>query len=1048
MLNSIIRFALHQRLLVIAAAMIVLGYGGWELFLLPIDVFPDLNRPRVTIMTEAPGMAPEEVESLITFPLESALNGAAGVQAVRSSSGVGLSVVNVEFDWGTDIYANRQIVNEKMSQVMDRLPEGVKPQLAPISSVMGQIMIVGLWSEGNKTDPMEVRSLADWVVRPRLQTIRGVSQVFSMGGDRKQYQVLVNPAALLSYGVTLEEVESALKKSNANVTGGYLDFHGPNEFLVRAVGRVRSIDDLRALAVKIRAGQPVLLEQIARVIEGPEVKRGDASAWIKQTDGRFAGGPAVLLTVNKQPGADTRRLTEQIMVALEALKPSLPSDIRIASELYQQKQFIDLAIDNVETALRHGAILVAIVLFIFLLNFRTTLITLTAIPLSIVAAAVVFRWFGMSINTMTLGGLAVAVGELVDDAIVDVENVFRRLRENRAKASPLPALQVVFQASAEIRNSIAFSTAIVVLVFIPLFALGGMEGRLFTPLGIAYIVSILASLGVSLTVTPVLSYWLLANAPAVRRKQESLVLRALKTAAAAVIRTSLRFPRTILLSGAAGVGVAVLALLQLQSDFMPPFDEGVAQLNVLLPPGTSLEESKKVAGAVERRLKTIEGLRSIVCRTGRAELDEHVIGVNMTEVIASFDPESGRSREAVLDDIRRAMADVPGIVTSVEQPLAHLISAMLSGVQSQVAVKLYGDDLDILRNRAEAMKRSIAGAPGVKDLMVEQQAAIPQLRIELDRRRLAFHGLTPGDVTGYLETAMHGRIVSEVLVEQRAIDLFLRFDEPFRENIESLKRLSLELPEGGTIPLDSVAKIYESNGPNTIHREHARRRIVLQCNVSGRGLVDVVRDIQQRLAPIQAALPTGYFIEYGGQFQSRQSAARTIAWLSLASLAGIFLVLYTMFRSVNLALQVMTALPMALIGAVGAIVFTGQTLSVASLVGFISLCGIATRNGILLLDHYRHLVEQEGEGWTQTMIVRAGLERLAPVLMTALTAGVGLAPLAMAAGEPGKEILYPVATVIIGGLLTSTLAEFLLRPALFWTFRPRSQLSVAPQLPD
>ncbi len=1068
MLNFIIRFSLQHRLLVVAIALLALGYGGWELFHLPIDVFPDLNRPRVTVMTEAPGMAPEEVEALITFPLESALNGATGVQAVRSSSGVGVSVVNVEFDWGTDIYINRQIVAEKLSLAADRLPADVKPQLAPISSVMGQIMIIGLWSEGNRTDPMEVRTLADWVVRQRLLTIPGVSQVFAIGGGRKQFQVLVNPPALLSYGVALGEIESALRKSNVNVTGGYLDAQGPNEYLVRALGRIRSVEDLQELVVKIRDGRPVLLSQVARVVEGPEVKRGDSMARVKQSDGRFAGGPAVLLTVNKQPGADTRRLTERVIAALDELKSSLPPDIRIAPELYQQKKFIDLAIDNVETALKHGAILVAIVLFVFLLNFRTTLITLTAIPLSIVATAMVFRWFGMSINTMTLGGLAVAIGELVDDAIVDVENIFRRLRENRCGSLslwervrvragctkealtpcpspegrgearvPKPALQVVFQASAEIRNSIAYSTLIIVLVFIPLFALGGMEGRLFTPLGIAYIVSILASLAVSLSVTPVLSYWLLSNAPAVRREKESLVLRGLKVVAAKAIGMSLRFPKTILVAGLAAVGLSVLALLRLQSDFMPPFDEGVAQLNVLLPPGASLERSKEVAGMVERRLQKIEGVESFVCRTGRAELDEHVIGVNMTEVIASFNPDSGRSREEILDDIRRAMADIPGITTSVEQPMAHLISAMLSGVQSQVAVKLYGDDLDVLRAKAQEMKQAIAGAPGVKDLMVEPQVMIPQLRIELDRHQLARHGLTPGDVTGYIETAMHGKIVSEILIGQRTIDLFVRFDEPYRENIETLARLSIELPEGGTTSLSSVANIYTAAGPNTINREQVRRRIVLQCNVAGRGLVDVVRDIQHRLRPIQESLPVGYFIEYGGQFQSQQSATRTIALLSAVSLAGMFLVLYTMFRSVNLALQVMVALPMALIGAVASIVLTGQTLTVASLVGFISLCGIATRNGILLLDHYLHLVECEGESWSQPMIIRAGLERLAPVLMTALTAGIGLAPLAMAAGEPGKEILYPVATVIIGGLLSSTLAEFFIRPALFWMFRGR-----------
>ncbi|MHB0959064.1 MAG: efflux RND transporter permease subunit [Pirellulaceae bacterium] len=1033
MLNAIIRFSLHHRLLVIAVALVVLGLGGGQLYYLPIDVFPDLNRPRVTVMTEAPGMAPEEVEALITIPIETALNGATGVQAVRSSSGVGISVVNVEFNWGTDIYVDRQIVAEKLSLADERLPEGVRPQLAPVSSIMGQIMIVGMWSEGNKTSPLEIRTLADWVVRQRLLTIPGVSQVFTMGGGRKQFQVLVSPEAMISYGVSLREIESALDKSNSNVTGGYLLDQGPFEYLVRAVGRVESIDDLQKLAVKIRDGRPVLLAQVAQVIEGSEfLPRGDCSAFVRERDGSFTGGPCVLLTVNKQPGTDTRALTKQVTDALEDLQGSLPPDLRLAPQLYQQKQFIDLAIANVVAALRDGGILVAIILFLFLLNFRTTFITLTAIPLSICVTVLVFHWCGMSINTMTLGGLAVAIGELVDDAIVDVENIFRRLRENRQSVAPRSPLLVVFQASTEIRNSIVFSTLIIVLVFVPLFALSGMEGRLFTPLGIAYIVSILASLVVSLTVTPVLSYWLLSHSRVTERTRESLVLQGLKWLVARVIGLSLRWPNSVLVVAAGAVMVSGLALTRLQSDFMPPFDEGVAQLNVMLPPGTSLQRSREVAGMVERRLQMILGVESLVARTGRAELDEHVIGVNMTEFIINFDPASGRSREQVLDEIREAMADIPGIVTSVEQPLAHLISAMLSGVQAQVAIKLYGDDLSVLRAKTKEMAQIVATVPGVIDLVLEPQITIPQLRIELDRGQLARYGLTPDDVNQFIETAMNGRVVSEVLQGQRTFDLLVRMDDRYRENLEALRRISLDLPEGGAIMLSSVAKIYTAGGPNTINREQVRRRIVLQCNTSRRGMVDVVRDIQERLRPLQESLPTGYFLEYGGQFQSQQTASRLIAALFLLSLGGMFLVLFTMFRSVNFSLQVMVALPMAFIGAVIAIIVTGQTLTIASMVGFISLCGIATRNGILLLDHYRHLVRHEGETWSQAMIIRAGQERLAPVLMTALTAGIGLVPLAMAAGEPGKEILYPVATVIIGGLISSTLLEFVVRPALFW----------------
>jgi HME family heavy-metal exporter len=1040
MLNAVIRFALQHRLLVIAVAGLVVAYGSWEMAQLPIDVFPALDRPRVTVMTEAPGLAPEEVETLITFPLESVMNGATGVQAVRSSSGVGLSVINVEFDWGTDIYVDRQVVAEKLSLVAERLPPGLSPQLAPISSVMGQIMILGMWSEGNKTDPLEVRTLADWVVRQRLLTIPGVSQVFTMGGGRKQFQVLVNPDSLQTYGVTLDEVDQAVHQGNANVTGGYLESQGPQEYLVRAIGRVQSVEDLEKLVVKMRKGRPVLLKQVARIIEGPEVKRGDSSAFVHEKDGRFAGGPAVILTVNKQPGADTRTLTKHVIDAIEELRPSLPKDIRLSVDLYQQKKFIDLAITNVREAMRDGAILVAVILFLFLLNFRTTFITLTAIPLSIVVTALVFRWFGLSINTMTLGGLAVAIGELVDDAIVDVENIFRRLRENRHRENPKPALRVVYEASCEIRNSIVFSTLIIVLVFVPLFALTGMEGRLFKPLGIAYIVSILASLLVSLTVTPVLSYWLLPGARVMRKEKDGPILRFLKWVAGGVIRFGLRWSKPILVGAVAAVAVSGLVLARMESDFMPPFDEGVVQLNVVLPPGTSLQKSKQIAVEVENRLKKIRGIDTFVSRTGRAELDEHAIGVNTTEFIASFLPNSGRSREEILAELRHAMADIPGIVTSVEQPMAHLISAMLSGVQAQVAVKVYGDDLGVLRSKAQEMKKAIERVPGVTDLMVEPQVLIPQLRIELDRDRLAFYGLRPQDVNQFVETAMHGKVASEVLLGQRTFDLLVRFDEPYRQDLDTLKRLALDLPEGGTIALGSVAKIYEAAGPNTINREQVQRRIALQCNVAGRGLVDVVRDIQERLEPIRSSLPQGYRVQYGGQFESQQSASQLIGLLFLVSLVGMFLVLFTMFRSVNFSLQVMAALPMAFIGAVASLVVTGQTLTIASMVGFISLCGIATRNGILLLDHYLHLVRYEGESWTREMIVRAGRERLAPVLMTALTAGIGLVPLALAAGEPGKEILYPVATVIIGGLISSTLLEFLVRPALFWTIgRPAGQ---------
>jgi CzcA family heavy metal efflux pump len=1027
MLNAIIRLSLQYRFVTVALALVVLVYGGYTLFHLPIDVFPDLNRPRVTIITEAHGLAPEEVETLVSFPLESVLNGATGVEAVRSVSDVGLSVVYVEFDWGTDIYVARQIVAEKIALASDRMPKGIRPQLAPVSSIMGQIMLIGMYSESGDASSIEVRTLADWVVRQRLLTIPGVAQVVTMGGGRLQFQVLVNPESLVRYGVTLQDVEAALARANDNATGGYLDV-GENELLVRAIGRIENLQDLESVVVKADRERPVLLGQVARIVEGAQIKRGDSA---------INGSPAVLLVVTKQPGADTRLLTDRIVAAVDDIRASLPKGVRIDPNVYQQREFIELSIHNVVEALRDGGILVVVILFIFLLNFRTTFITLTAIPLSIVTAGLVFKWFGMSINTMTLGGLAVAIGELVDDAIVDVENIFRRLRENRHAAVKKPALRVIYEASSEVRNSIVFSTILVVLVFVPLFALGGMEGRLFVPLGVAYIVSIIASLVVSLTVTPVLSYWLLPNAKFMAEEKDSPLLRWLKTLCGAANRFSVQHPWPILLAVAAAVGVSGLVVSQMGRDFLPPFDEGTVQVNVMVQPGTSLEASNRIGQMADKLLLEVPGVVTVARRTGRAELDEHAMGVNVSEIIVTIDPDSGRSREQILDDIRHQLADLPGTTVSAEQPLQHLISHMLSGVQAQVAIKLYGDDLGTLRRTANSMKSAIADVPGVTDLQVEQQVEIPQLQIQARRDELARNGLAVDDVNEFIETAMNGRKVSEILRGQRNFDLVVRLDEEFREDVEYLKRLRINLPAGGGLPLSAVADVVQASGPNTINRENVRRRIVVSCNTTGRDLASVVADIQQRLAPIQASLPTGYFIEYGGQFESQQSATRMIGLLSIASLACMFLALYTLFRSVNLALQVLAALPMAAIGAVTALVVTGQSLTVASMVGFISLAGIASRNGILLIAHYLHLVRHEGETFSTAMIERAGKERLAPMLMTALTAGIALIPLVLAAGEPGKEILYPVATVILGGLISSTLLDFFVHPALFWLFGRR-----------
>lgn len=1085
MLDRIILFSLRNRLVVLLLASLLVVVGSWQMSQLPIDVFPDLNRPRVVVITEAPGMAPEEVESLITFPLETALNGAGGVLAVRSSSGSGISVINVEFDWNTDIYDDRQIVNERLQLAAGNLPEGIQPTLAPVSSIMGQISMYGMWSEGNRTSPMELRTLADWVVRQRLLAIPGISQVFTMGGARKQYQVLVDPDALRQFDISVHDVHTAVEAANLNATGGYLDERGANELLVRGIGRVTRLEDLKKVALVKRQGRTITLDQVARVVEAPQVKRGDSSSFVRNDSGEVEGGPAVVLTINKQPGADTRRVDDEIAKAIRDLRQSLPRDIRLA-KVYSQRAFIERAIDNVIEALADGGALVVVILFLFLLNFRTTFVTLTAIPLSIVAAACVFAAFGMSINTMTLGGLAVAIGELVDDAIVDVENIFRRLRENRGLPEPRAPLRVVWDASVEVRSSIVYGTAIVVLVFVPLFALEGMAGRMFIPLASAYVVSLLASLAVSLTVTPALSslllvgkqawsfaapmlslvmsgllfywvlprfgiplsrlggpwIWTLATTPliwlvvlAVDRRnaahvdREGWLLRSLKGTAGLAISTSTRVPKLVLGLSAVLVVVAGVVILRLDRGFLPPFNEGSIQVNALLTPGTSLATSNRIGNAVERRLLELPAVESVVRRTGRAELDEHAMGVNVSELILELNPDANRER--TIEQVREAMSEIPGVITNTEQPIQHLISHMLSGVKADIGIKLFGDDLALLRRTAAQLESAISDVEGLVDLQVEQQTDIPQLRIELDRDALVLYGLRPAEVMEVVETAMNGKVVSDVLVGQRTFDLLVRLDERYREDENSLRRLALNLPDGGVIPLDSVARIYESVGPNTINREQVRRRIVLQANVDGRGTVDVVNEIESRLASIE--LPAGYFLQYGGQFESEQSANRRLLLLSAVSLLGIFAVLFTLFGNANFSLQVMVAIPAALVGGVAALVLTGQFMTVAATVGFISLCGIASRNGILLLNHYLYLMEREGESLSREMVCRAGQERLAPVLMTALTSGIGLLPLAISGEEPGKELLYPIATVIIGGLITSTIAEFFVRPALFWT---------------
>ncbi|MBF0136177.1 MAG: efflux RND transporter permease subunit [Magnetococcales bacterium] len=1016
MFDAIIRFSLHQRLLVVAAALMLLIYGGWVVLGLPVDIFPDLNRPTVTIMTEAPGLAPEEVESLVTLRIEAAMNGMPGVTRLRSNSGVGLSIVFVEFAWGTEIYRNRQLVAEKLANITETLPREVMPVMGPVSSIMGEIMLIGLRSAQGLTSPMEIRTLADWSLRTQLMSIAGVAQVIPIGGEVKQYQVLVDPSRLTALGISFEDLEKALAGFAKNSTGGYLSQRG-REYLIRNLGQTTDLEDLQQTVVRVNKGDAVTLGQVAEVRLGPGVKRGDAS---------INGAAAVILAVQKQPGTDTVALTRRIEALLADLQRTLPADVRIDPILFKQADFIERAIANVEAALRDGAILVAVVLFLFLMNFRTTLISLTAIPLSLVVTALIFQWSGLSINTMTLGGLAVAIGELVDDAVVDVENVFRRLRENAMAAAPRPALEVVWRASSEVRSSIVYATIIVVLVFLPLFALSGIEGRLFTPLGVAYIVSILASLVVSLTLTPVLCLYLLPRAKAMVHG-DSWLVRHLKRGDRRLLFWSFAHPRLVIGGAVVLVAAAMLSVPWLGRAFLPPFNEGTVTVSVVMTPGTSLEESNRMGRLAEKLLRQTPEAISTGRRTGRAELDEHAEGVHFSEIDVDLRA-SARSRETILGELRRNLQVLPGVAVNVGQPISHRLDHLLSGVRAEIAVKIFGDDLDLLRTKAEAVRERMAGVAGVTDLQVEKQVRIPQLQIRLDRMEARKYGLSLNQLTETLQAALNGKVVSQVLDGQRTHDVVLRLAEEWRAETGDFRRILIDTPTG-KIPLELVADVVETSGPNLINRDNMQRRIVVLANTQGRDVVAVVNDIRATLADVE--LPAGYRLVYEGQFQSQQDATRLISLLSLLSLFGIFVVLYSHFRSSVLAMVIMINIPMAMVGSVTALWLAHAPLSVASLVGFITLTGIAARNGILKVSHYLHLVTREGMSFGPEMVVRGSLERLTPVLMTALVAALALIPLILDADAAGKEILHPVAVVIFGGLISSTLLDTIVTPVVF-----------------
>lgn len=1052
MLNAIIRFSLTHRGLVVAVWIVVFAYGGYQATTLPIDVFPDLDRPRVVIMTECPGLSPEEIESQITQPLEAALLGTTGVEAVRSQSNQGMNVIYVEFGWSTGMRSARQVVSERLATVT--LPPGIKPYMTPPASILGQILQVGVtWapeasSRKGKTDlqnRMDLRSFVDWTVRPRLRKISGIAEVIVLGGDVKQYQVLVDPLKLEDKRVTLQEVEAAIRANNLSTSGGFLE-DGLTERPVRVIARLgpepeKVLDDLAKVVIKANADRVITLSHVAQCAEAPAPKRGDAG---------INGEPGVIITVVKQPHADTRALTDQIKGVMNEITASTRGEIIATTELFEIKSFIDRGIYYVQEALAVGIGLVIIVLYLFLLNFRTTFITLTAIPLSLMMTTLSFHLIGtvtgteLSINVMTLGGIAVAIGALVDDAIVDVENIHRRLRENSQLSDPKPALNVVYAASVEIRSAIVYGTVVVILAFAPLFALSGIEGRLFVPLGIAYVVSILASLAVSLTITPVLSYYLLPRHASSQAAGDGLLLRGLKACARSLIRFSMAHATGLLMITWLVVIACVVLLSRIGADFLPRFDEGSVQLNVSLPGDSSLQASNEMSMLVDTHLRRLRQspenpdgpILHFSRRTGRAELDEHIEPVSRTHYILTLNPQANLRRDEFLKSLLKDLrTEIPGVEFDAEQPLAHLISHMLSGVNAQIAIKLFGDDLDKLRALAEQIQTVVAEVPGVTPPFVDPQQRVDEIHAVLRPDDLVQFGLSREYVADFVRTALKGDAISVVIEGERRFALVVKLREPYRSDAYRLGELRLDLPnQRGQIRLREVADFPPAaSGPNLINRENVSRQQTIRCNVSGRDLASTAVEIERRVRA-EVPLPPGYYLEFGGQFESQRSATRVIVLLAGAALAGIFLVLMMLIPSLRITLQILNAVPTAFIGGVLALVVTHQTLTVASLVGFVALGGIAVRNGILLVTHYFHLMKSEGQPFTQQTILRGSLERLAPVLMTALTAGIGLLPLAVSGHKPGLEILYPVATVILGGLVTSTFCEFLIHPGLFWRF--------------
>ncbi len=1080
MFKWLLEKSLAHRLLVLVTAAVLMAYGAYTLSRMPVDVFPDLNKPTVTVMTEAGGMAAEEVEQLITFPLETSMNGLPGVESVRSTSSAGLSFIYVTFDWSVDIFRARQMVSERLSSMDEGLPAGVEPSMGPVSSVMGEIMMVAIPIATERTTPMAVREYADWVLRPRLLAIPGVAQVIPIGGEVRQFQVQPDTARMAQLGITPEQLSGALKGFSSNTSGGFLE-QGGREYLIRHLGRTSRLEDLQNLALAAPNGQSVLLRQVASVSFAPAIKRGDAG---------FEGQPAVILGIQKQPTADTMALTQRIEQALDELAQTLPAGMDKPRVTFRQASFIEASVTTLQGKLIGASVFVAVILFVFLGTLRPTVIALTAIPVSIFLTALVFKYFGLSINTMTLGGLAIAIGGLVDDAVVDVENVLRRLKMDRHKqggarlhppgggrawstesekrpqrgqflpdsqshsramgsedgekwtaavdsqpviSKPGRLLEIVKLASLEVRSGIVYATAIIVLVFLPLFALPGIEGRLFVPLGVAFIVSTLASLLVSVTVTPVLAFYLLPRMKNLEHGDTRL-LAWLKARYRVGLARVLQHPRQAVAAGGVAVLLAALAVPLFPTTFLPPFNEGTLLVGMRLNPGVTLAESTLLASQAERLVRQVPEVTHVGRRSGRAELDEHAEGVHVSELDVGLKPasEMRRSMAEVQADIRARLAPLPAAV-SMGQPISHRIDHMLSGVRSQIAIKLFGEDLDTLRGQAENLRARLSKVEGLADLEVEKQVLAPQITVRVDYAAAAQYGVSAAQVLATLQGLVEGEKLAQIVEGGRRFALVLRLPDSARGAL-GLSQLLIDTPKG-RVPLSRLASIEEGDGPNQISRDDGRRRIVLSANAQGRALSDVVADIRKVVA--DQRLPEGYFVTLGGQFQAQEEASRLVGMLSVVSLALMFVVLYTRYQSARLSMLIMVNIPLALVGAVLGLWLSGQPLSVAALIGFITLAGISVRNGILKVSHYLNLMRAEGENFDHAMIVRGSLERLSPVLMTALVTAFALAPLLFEAERPGTEVLHPVAVVIFSGLVSSTLLDTFLTPALFWLFGRR-----------